>query len=91
MLVAIDKHAKGVFDPDDIRVLVAAFEDAWRSLADSGVSLMSDRDRDILRNELAKCIIEQARHGERDQRRLCDGALLHHAQLSLQSKQGKLG
>ena len=53
MLVAIDKHAKGVFDPDDIRVLVAAFEDAWRSLADSGVSLMSDRDRDILRNELA--------------------------------------
>ncbi len=31
MLEAIDKYAGGVFNPDDVRILVAAFDDAWRS------------------------------------------------------------
>ena len=83
MLVAIEVHARGVFDPDDVRVLVAAFDDAWRRLLESGVKFASDREAQAMRDVLAKYIIEQARHGERDQRRLREGALLHYAQLSL--------
>ena len=32
MLRAIDKYSGGVFNPDDVRILVAAFDGAWRSL-----------------------------------------------------------
>jgi hypothetical protein len=78
--------AKGFFDPDDIRVLVAAFEDSWRSLVESGVTFESDRGRNAVRDQLAKYVIEQARHSERDYRRLRDGILLHFAELGLKRK-----
>jgi len=86
MLIAIDRYAHGVFGPDDVRVLVAAFDDAWRRLLDSGVEFGSERESKAMRDMLAKSVIEQARHGERDQRRLRDGALLHCARLSLKRK-----
>ena len=70
MLRAIDNYARGVFQPDDMRILVAAFDDAWRSLLASGVTFESDRESEAVRDGLAKHIIEQARYGERDQRRL---------------------
>jgi hypothetical protein len=79
----------GVFSPDDVRILVAAFEDAWRSLLASGITFESDRESTALRDTLAKHIIEQARYGERDQRRLRDGALLQYAQSKLKSKPRK--
>jgi hypothetical protein len=86
MLSAIDKYAGGVFQPDDVRILVAAFDSAWRSLLASGITFESDRELQAVRDRLAKYIIEQARHGERDQRRLRDGALLQYAQSKLKSK-----
>jgi hypothetical protein len=89
MLIAIDRYAHGVFDPDDVRVLVAAFDDAWRRLLDSGVAFESEREAEAMRDRLAKYIIDQARHGERDQRRLREGALLHAARLSLNRKPGR--
>jgi hypothetical protein len=86
MLIAIDRYAHGVFDPEGVRVLVAAFDDAWRRLLDSGAEFASERDSAAMRDTLAKYIIEQARYGERDHRRLRDGALLHCARLGLKSK-----
>ncbi|HKD71909.1 MAG TPA: hypothetical protein VKB61_07245 [Candidatus Acidoferrum sp.] len=86
MLRAIDKYAGGVFSPGDVRILVAAFDGAWRSLLASGITFDSDRGSEAVRDTLAKHIIEQARYGERDQRRLRDGALLQYAQSKLKSK-----
>jgi hypothetical protein len=86
---ALDNYARGVFQPDDVRILAAAFEDAWRSLLASGITFESDRASEAVRDTLAKHIIEQARYGERDRRRLLDGALLQYAQLNLKSKPRK--
>src|SRR5215468_4156608 len=83
MLSAIDKYAGGVFSPQDVRILVAAFDAAWRSLLASGITFESDRESEAVRDTLAKHIIEQAHYGERDQRRLRDGALLQYAQSKL--------
>jgi hypothetical protein len=54
MLRAIDEYAGGVFSPDDVRILVAAFDDAWRSLLASGITFESDRDSNAVRDTLAK-------------------------------------
>jgi hypothetical protein len=89
MLSAIDKYAGGVFSPADVRILVAAFDDAWRSLLASGLTFESDRELKAVRDTLARHIIEQARYGERDQRRLRDGALLQYAQSKLKSNPRK--
>jgi hypothetical protein len=89
ILKAIDKYAGGVFSPDDVRILVAAFDSAWRSLVASGMILELERESEAARDTLAKHIIEQARYGERDQGRLRDGALLHYAQSRLTSKPRK--
>jgi hypothetical protein len=89
MLEAIDKYAGGVFSPADVRILVAAFDDAWRSLLTSGITFASDRESKAVRDTLARHIIEQARYGERDQRRLRDGALLQYAQSKLKSNPRK--
>jgi len=86
MLSAIDKYAGGFFSPDDVRILVAAFDGAWRSLLASGITFESDRESEAVRATLAKYIIEQARFGERDQGRLRDAALLRYAQSKLKSK-----
>jgi hypothetical protein len=89
ILKAIDKYAGGVFSPDDVRILVAAFDSAWRSLVASGMILELERESEAARDTLAKHIIEQARYGERDQGRLRDGALLQYAQSRLTSKPRK--
>jgi hypothetical protein len=60
MLEAIDKYAGGVFNPDDVRILVAAFDNAWQSLLASGITFESDRESKAVRDRLAKYIIEQA-------------------------------
>ena len=74
-----------IFDPDAVGILLAAFDAAWQSIKNSRARL-SDKQTELVRATLAKYIIEQARHGERDQRRLCDGALLHLAQSNLRKK-----
>jgi hypothetical protein len=72
----------GVFAPDAVRTLIAAFDGAWQSITASGARL-SHRQSELTRELLAKYIIEQARQGELDQCRLRDGALLHLAQSNL--------
>jgi hypothetical protein len=76
-------HPSEVFDPDAIRILTKAFDNAWQSVQNSGVRFDSDRQSEQARNTLAKHIIEQARQGERDERRLRDGALLQYSRSNL--------
>ena len=85
MLTNLRDHGEiGVFDPDAVRILVASFDDAWRSLkTTSGASLTSDKRIELARTILAKRIIESARRGERDQRHLCEDALIALAQSTL--------
>jgi hypothetical protein len=83
VLTFLHDHVEpGVLDPDAADILVAAFDAAWQSIKASGVNL-SDKQIELMRTTLAKYIIDQARHGERDHYRLRDGALLHLAQSNL--------
>jgi hypothetical protein len=70
------KEYPGAFNPDEIRTLVAAFDKAWESVQASGAIFDTDAATEIARAVLAKHIIEAAKQGERDQRRLRDGALV---------------
>ena len=62
-----DHLEAGVFDPGAVRILIAAFDSAWQSIKASGAK-PSDKQVELMRATLAKYIIEQARHGELDQR-----------------------
>ena len=63
------------FEPETIRVLNAAFEDAWQSLAESGTDLGPHAD--ATRDTLAKGIVTAATLGERDQWKLRNAALAY--------------
>jgi hypothetical protein len=76
-----------IFDPGAADILLAAFDAAWQSIKTSGARL-SDKQTELVRATLAKYIIEQARRGELDERRLCEGALLHLAQSNLRYPTG---
>jgi hypothetical protein len=62
--------------PEDVAVLVAAFDEAWSQLEKSGVRFDTKSQRELARNTLGKSIIEDATSGERDKGRLRDNALL---------------
>jgi hypothetical protein len=70
------KEHPGVFDPDDVRILVAAFDQAWESVQASGAPFDTDGQAQSARAILAKHIIAAAKQGDRDQARLRDGALV---------------
>jgi hypothetical protein len=78
------KHL-GVFDPDDIRILVGAFDKAWEAVQASGEVFDSKARVDTARAILAKHIIAAAKDGERDEGRLHDGALVALAQSNVRS------
>jgi hypothetical protein len=63
------------FDPETIRVLNAAFQDAWQSLTQSGPDLGAETD--ATRDTLAQGIVLAAKIGERDQWKLRNAALTH--------------
>ena len=73
----------GAFDPNEIRILVAAFDKAWESVQARGA--ISGAEAESARAVLAKHIIAAAKDGERDHRRLRDGALLALTQLNLRT------
>jgi hypothetical protein len=80
----LGKHA-GAFGPDDIRILVDAFDKAWQAVQASGAVFDADANASAAQALLAKHIIEAARQGERDQRRLRDGALIALAKSNLRN------
>ena len=66
----------GVFDPEDIRILVRAFDQAWEAVQASGAVFETKAKADTARAILAKHIIAAAKEGELDEERLRDGALV---------------
>jgi hypothetical protein len=66
---------RGPFDASTIRLLVDAFDEAWKSVQDSVAANATETAREAL----AKYMVDAAMLGERDHRRLCDGALQHLA------------
>ena len=68
MPIRVLVHGDAWFEQEDVEKLTAAFE-----LASSKLELL-DR-QDPLAVVLAKFIIELAKQGERDPKKLCDGAL----------------
>jgi hypothetical protein len=70
------------FGPEEIAILVGAFDRAWRIVVKSGAYL--DEQAESTRDILAKRIIEAAKAGERDERALCDDALTHLTKRVLQ-------
>jgi hypothetical protein len=79
------------FDPETIQVLVEAFDDAWKTVHASGAPFASERYVEIVREILAKSIIDDATRGQRDRHELSQSALLRLAQSNLKSKPRNLG
>ena len=75
----------GAFGPAEIRTLVSAFDKAWESIQASGAIFETSAHAEAARAILAKHIIEAAKQGELDQRRLRDGALLAFAKSKLRT------
>ncbi len=69
----------GAFDPDAVRILTTAFDEAWRSLQTTGVTFASRGHAEAAREILATRIIEEAKLGELNKVRLRDDALAHLA------------
>jgi hypothetical protein len=84
MLKLIDElEPKGAFDPETLRILTAAFDAVWASIEASGASFSEAKDAERAREIIGKHIIQAAKNGERDQQKLCDGALLQLARSDL--------
>jgi hypothetical protein len=72
------------FDPTVIRILSDALDAAWRSVqSDPGTMPTSGGNIPEAREILARCIIELAKHGERNRGRLRDAALAHLAEANV--------
>ncbi len=80
MRTIVGKYAgECVFQPEEVAILVAAFDGCWERLLKSGVQYGSDRAMQATRERLGRSIIEMAKRGERDPDRLCEDAMLHMA------------
>ena len=75
-LIKEQSGVEGVFQPEDLRALGAAFDEAWEELEKSGLYFETDYQPQRVRNTLGKYIIEEAKKGQRDIVRLRDSALL---------------
>jgi hypothetical protein len=86
MLRTVAKDAlAGGFDDFEVRVLVEAFDEAWKRVQEEGGSLVGDGHAEATRELLALRIIEIAQLGERDPSRLRDDALAYLARTNLMS------
>jgi hypothetical protein len=76
----------GVFDEGEVRMLIVAFESAWRAIQESGASFASNGHAEATRELLALRIIDVATlSGVRDSIHLRDDALLYLTQSSRRS------
>ncbi len=70
---------QSAFDPEFIETLVAAYEDAWIKIEQSGSAFASPRYRRAAQEIVAKRIIEMAQRGEREASQLADDAVAYLA------------
>jgi hypothetical protein len=73
----VARFAEGVFTPETIKVLTAAFDDAWDRVVSSNAPWAQPEHAKAGRIIIAKYIIATAKAGEKDARMLTEGALLH--------------
>ena len=85
MLAFIDEGSDTAFQPEEVRILTAAFDKAWEAVQASGAKFDTKRLLEAARTVIAKHIIEAAKQGERDQGRLRDGALVAYTQANLRT------
>ena len=84
MLVYL-KANRAAFDDGEVQTLTAAFDKAWEAVQTSGAKFATDGHVEAARAVIAKHIIEAARQGERDQRRLRDGAIIAYTRANLRT------
>jgi hypothetical protein len=82
----IKRFADGMFYPEEVEILVAAFDDASAKLQASGAPFAEERYVLAAREILARRIIMAAKRGERNPRQLTDDALLYLSQQKLSKK-----
>lgn len=68
------------FDPELIETLVAAYEEAWRKLEQSGSMFASPRYQRAAQEIIAKRIIDMAQSGDIPTDQLADDAVTYLAQ-----------
>jgi hypothetical protein len=71
----IARLTNAAFDEETTRLLGAAFDAAWDTVKASGSPLADPLCADLTREQLAACIIELGRAGERNPVRLVEQAL----------------
>jgi len=74
---------EGTFGPDEVRILVAAFDAAWEAVKASGAPFSEPQHEETARDILARSIISVAKNGERDERTLTESALLELSRANL--------
>jgi hypothetical protein len=84
MLLQIAKlGGEAAFTPEDISILVAAFNSAWGQVQASGEQFSASDDQERARTVIAKSIIDAATQGERDPRVLANRALMQLSKTGL--------
>ena len=68
-------HPAIVFDPETVKIVSGAFDDAWKKIQQSGSEFAKPAYANAMREEIAKHIIDVAGRGEMDQRRLSEDAV----------------
>ena len=63
------------FDPEDIKILVSAFDAAWEAVKSSGGALSRSPYARPIREVLARRIIEMAGRGQNNPHSLCKDAV----------------
>jgi hypothetical protein len=81
----------GGYGPHEIRTLVSALEQAWKSIQTSGARFDTAAHAECARAILAKQIIGAAKQGEPDQGRLRDDALVAFAKSTLRTAKPRSG
>jgi hypothetical protein len=79
-LIEIYAHA-GVFDPEQVRLVTAAFDQTWQAVQDTGTPFASNGVAEATGDVVALRIIGMARLGELDCERLREGALRYLAEM----------
>ncbi len=69
----------GVFNSDEIRMMTDALNDALKGAQANGATYAMGDNAEPARDALAKLVIQEARQGERDPRRISEAALHHLA------------
>jgi hypothetical protein len=75
MAIGVGSIPDTSFDPETLNLLSGAFENAWERVQVSGNRLARPGYANVMREVMAKHILNLAQHGERDGTELTDSAV----------------